>query len=489
MTLPPGGEGHFSLILVWDLPLIEFGSGRTWEKTYTAHYGADGRQSQRIAEDAFARHDAWRQSRDAWHQRILGSGGIAEQRRRGACINDLAYVISGGTAWVSKQHSAAELEPPLLGDGEHFAILEGYENGYHFYNTFDLWPHAQAAFEANWPRLSELLLADYLRTLPLALEDQRLILGTGLRACRKVAFKVPHDLGAPPGDPWHILNEYNANRDSNVWKDHNPAFLLSLYLHRKHNGDPVPGDSEWSDLVQTADFMLAQDKDGDGLPDHDTQGDSTWDALRFTGPSPYSESLTLDALAAMVDWSRRRGDMQQENRFSERLATAWGSFERHFWNGRYYRAAANGDQAEWIFADGLFGVLLAEAAGLPELLPRDHIVAHLRAVAQRNWRGLAKGAIGPALFAPLTGEIPSGVQVGEVLVGSARSAIALTLRHGLNVEANGMMDALNDTIYRRSGLQFRTPAAITAQGTFRAPSNLRPLTSWYFVWPDSLLQF
>lgn len=119
------------------------------------------------------------------------------------------------------------------------------------------------------------------------------------------------------------------------------------------------------------------------------------------------------------------------------------------------------------------------------LLPADHVTAHLRRVADRNWREFGKGEFGPALLAPPEGPIPTDrLQVGEVIVGSARSTAALMQRFGLREDGGAMADAVNRTLYQRSGLQFRTPAALGAGGTFRAPSNLRPLASWYSLWPE-----
>ena len=89
------------------------------------------------------------------------------------------------------------------------------------------------------------------------------------------------------------------------------------------------------------------------------------------------------------------------------------------------------------------------------------------------------------MLAPPEGPIPTDrLQVGEVIVGSARSTAALMQRFGLREEGGAMADAVNRTLYQRSGLQFRTPAALGAGGTFRAPSNLRPLASWYSLWPE-----
>ncbi len=143
--------------------------------------------------------------------------------------------------------------------------------------------------------------------------------------------------------------------------------------------------------------------------------------------------------------------------------------------------------ALWGGSDALFGILMAEAAGLHGLLPVEHVAAHLRRVAERNWREFGDGQVGPTLLAPPDGPIPSGrTQVGEVLVGSARACVALMQRAGVREPGNAMADAINRTLYERSGLQFRIPAAWTAEATFRAPSNMRPLASWYSLWPERL---
>lgn len=485
VTLAPGAERSFTLVMVWDLPLVQFGSGRTWEKAYTKTYGADGRQARRIALDALGKRAEWRAQIDRWHTDTLGQGTQDELKRRGAAINDLSFVVSGGATWVAKEHQRAGFEPPRLGSGEHFSILEGFDTGYYFNSTFDLWPYAQPAFEANWPRLSELVLQDFLRAAPMAIGETRFITNEGRFSVCKVANKIPHDIGCPAGDPWHQINEYGSTRDSNVWKDHNPQFILSLYLHRRFSGAPPPTDPEWRTLLGITEFMIAQDKQHDGLLYHDAQGDNTWDALHFTGPSPYSGSLTIGAWAAMTEWAKQRGDAAQVKHFAEKLALSKASFEKYFWNGRYYRGAASGDQAEWVLSDALFGILMAEACGLRGLLPGEHIAAHLRHVADRNWRDFGKGDIGPSLLAPASGPIPNGgLQVGEVLVGSARACAAFMQRAGVRDQGNAMADAINRTLYEKSGLQFRTPAAWTAEGTFRAQANMRPLASWYSLWPD-----
>ncbi len=485
LTLEPGGEGHFTLVMGWDLPLVQFGSGRAWKKAATATYGAEGNQAVRIAREALASRAKWRAELEAWHRKYTNDGALEVRRRGGAAINDLYFVVAGGTAWVAGEAVQPGLEPPALGSGEHFSMLEGFDTGYYFTSTADLWPHAQPALSAHWPRLAGLMLDDFMKSAPLVDNQPRFITSLGRTTPVKVPNKIPHDLGCPPGDPWHRLNEYNTGRDSNGWKDHNPAFILSLYLHRKHTGGKAPDEMEWRTLLALTDFMIRQDKNRQGLPWHDTQGDNTWDALHFTGPSPYSGGLTLGAWAAMAEWSRQRGDGVAAGRFEGLLALGQASFQKHFWNGNYYRSAADGEQAEWVLADALFGILLAECAGLKGLLPPAQVRAHLEKVAARNWQDFRSGTVGPCLLAPESGPIPSGaVQVGEVITGSARSTIALMQRSGLAAPGDAMADAVNRTLYGGSGLQFRTPAAWSAAGKFRAPNNMRPLASWYSFWPE-----
>jgi non-lysosomal glucosylceramidase len=486
LKLAAGQEGKFTLVITWDTPLVQFGSGRTWEKAYTAHYGADGKQARRITLDALAQRDAWREKLDQWHRATLGNGDADAQKRHGAALNDLYYVVSGGSTWVAKEKARPGMAPPLLGSGEHFSILEGFDTGYYFSSTFDLWPHAQAAFEAHWPRLAGLYLDDFLKIAPLTCPEPRLIFNTGEVDVRKPANKIPHDIGCPSGDPWHLVNEYNTTRNSNVWKDHNPEFIISLYLHRKHQAAPPPTDSDWKTLLALAAHMEAQDTTGDGLPFHNVQGDNTWDALHFTGPSPYSGGLTIAAYAALADWANQRQDNPNAEKFATRLSLAQQSFEKHFWNGSYYRGATNGKEAEWILCDALLGILLADSAGLKNLLPAEHIASHLRKAAERNGQAFGSGRVGPSLLAPPQGPIPSGkVQIGEVIVGSARSCIALMQRYGVSESGNSLAKAINRTLYEESGLQFRTPAAWNELKNFRAPSNLRPLASWHSLWPKN----
>lgn len=69
------------------------------------------------------------------------------------------------------------------------------------------------------------------------------------------------------------------------------------------------------------------------------------------------------------------------------------------------------------------------------------------------------------------------LQVNEVIVGSSWILAACLQEFGFTQEARTLADSMFQTI-RTYGLQYRTPAAWTSDGHFRAPMNLRPLAVW-----------
>src|SRR6202048_1405032 len=66
-TLEPGDKHIIPMVIAWDLPVVEFGSGRKWHRRYTDFYGATGTNAWAIAADALANASAWGEAIDAWH--------------------------------------------------------------------------------------------------------------------------------------------------------------------------------------------------------------------------------------------------------------------------------------------------------------------------------------------------------------------------------------------------------------------------------------
>ncbi|MBT4817098.1 MAG: hypothetical protein HON70_15455 [Lentisphaerae bacterium] len=484
-TLQPGEETTFAFVLSWDMPLTQAGSGRTWAKAYTQDFGCSGDNAQAIAELALQRREAWRVQILAWQDGLISNAKdwVRDDSVAGAMINELYFLVDGGPFWLAGQADSAGLPEPRLGAGPHFSILEGYDSGYYFLSTFDLWPYAMLPVVTCWPELSRLLYEDFLRSIPIDVDEKRIFYKLGTEGTLLARDKIPHDVGSPPGDPWHELNDYQYANDSNQWKDHNPMFLLSYYLHTAIADEPPPSPEAWATLKLAAAHMESQDKDGDGLPEHDTHGDNTWDAVEVNGPAIYSAALTIGALAAMKTWAEQVGDADAKGHFESRLEMATQAFEAALWNGTYYNNATVGERRNWVACDGLFGILLAKVAGLGDLLPVERVQAHLKAVYKHNFKGLDNGRWGPSLQAPPAGwdNAEGGVQVDEILVGAAWSCIGLMLRYGLADEANEIAATIVRVHYEESGLQFRTPAAWRKERGYRAPLNLRPMAIGFLL--------
>ena len=190
----------------------------------------------------------------------------------------------------------------------------------------------------------------------------------------------------------------------------------------------------------------------------------------------------------MAAWAKDLGHDEQALAYGERLERAKESFDRLLWNGSYYNTSTGGEKRQWVFSDALFGILLGHVAGFRDLLPTDHVRGHLRAIHQYNFGGLDNGAVGPSLQSPPDGweGKEGGMQIDEVLVGSAWAAIALMARYGLNSEAEEVAEAMRRVIYEHGGLQFRTPAAWMKNRGYRACMNMRPLSVWYLYNTDGI---
>lgn len=482
VALQPGASAQFGFVLSWDMPLVETGAGRMWRKKYTDHYNTRGDNAVLIARHALAEHDKYLQEIDKWHEREL-TGSCLPENIRGAKINELYFLVDGGTLWVAGEHDSRELPAPRLGSGEHFSILEGFDYGYYYLSTFDLWPYAMNVFLRLFPELNQLVMEDYIKSIPIEIKESRAFYKTLNDGCILVKDKIPHDIGQVIGDPWHKLNDYQLAIDSNLWKDHNPMFLICYYISLKQAGKlSVPRDI-WKNIIAAASFVLKQDKDEDGLPEHDSFGDSTFDAVEVAGPALFSSALCVVMWKVLEEWSKIMNDTESIVRFSELADRAANNFNLYFWNGYYFRAETIGPHRDWVLSDGLFGLLLAANAKIEIDIPEVHIRKHLLKVYETNFKKFSNGAFGLVLQSPPDGweQLNGGVQLDEVLVGAAWSSIALMQHYGMLMEASEIAGSMYNILYSESGMQFRTPAAWNRKREFRAPLNLRPMAIDYFA--------
>ncbi|MCF7953631.1 MAG: hypothetical protein K9K78_06105, partial [Spirochaetales bacterium] len=133
--LEAGESASFDFCIVFDLPIITFGSGRKWYRKYTETFGSSGKNAQAIAVHAASIKDACRNEIDRWQNQVLESNTHLPPSVKAAMLNELYFINGGGSAWVSRcmDQSREGIRVPLLGDGEHAGLLEGYDIGYYYY--------------------------------------------------------------------------------------------------------------------------------------------------------------------------------------------------------------------------------------------------------------------------------------------------------------------------------------------------------------------
>jgi non-lysosomal glucosylceramidase len=508
IALFPGQESCLDFAIVMDLPITTFGKGRKWYKAYTEQWGHECSRTLELAEHALDSTALWQASVEAWHVAELGAvklvghqpGKQAEEQAgkpigepaatiygklAGLRINELHFMVSGGCAWVSRQVEGQGIlgqhqqspEPPGT---MHFGLLEGLDTGYYYYNTLDLWAYAFPALSRNWPALADLVFKDFMASAAKADQRKHLVYREGRLKDNLVAGKLPHDMGSPAEDPWVQLNGYVHRDDPNLWKDHNPAFIISRYLHGQLCGVQL-AEAEYRSLRVVASFTEAQDTDGIGVPRHVDFGDSTWDNLDMKGLSAYTAGLCIGAWAVMARLAVLF-EPDREAHYRSLLERAQAAMET-LWNGTHYRTNEQGKYCNATMTDSLFGAFLARKAGLGELLPLDKVRSHLAAIHRNNLQAFAAGRLGPLLVAEpgrqhYDQDGGEELQVNEVLVGSAWMFAAMMTGYGMNEEAGQLAESLGSTIYGGTGLQFRTPAAWDEDGRFRAALNMRPLAVW-----------
>jgi non-lysosomal glucosylceramidase len=344
VRLAAGERRSIRFAVAWDLPTAEFGSGRSWRRRYAREWGTAGTNAADLARHALRHADSWRTAIEAWQAPILEAANRPDWYKA-ALFNELYFLVDGGTIWhdgpvepIRDDSSRAPEAPPdrLHGPGEiaELGLIECFD--YPFYDTLDVHFYAAFAVARLFPRLQASISRAFAASV--AIDDPGLVTieASGAVVPRKVAGALPHDLGGPAEDPLVRVNHYTF-QDVNGWKDLNPKFVLQAWHDRCHDPDPDGYlAAVWPAVRRAMDYMLAFDRDGDGLPEHDGLPDQTYDTWPMRGPSAYGGSLWLAALRAAAAFARAAGEPALAADWDDRFEHAAAAFEARLWNGRSY---------------------------------------------------------------------------------------------------------------------------------------------------------
>ncbi|MBN2452505.1 MAG: glucosylceramidase [Lentisphaeria bacterium] len=476
VAVPPGGDAEVVFALAWDLPVIAFGSGRRHRRRYTRFFSAAVDRGAELAREGFRHWCEWSAAIDAWHAAVIARHR-APPWYHTLLFNETYLLVDGLTVWTD-----GTCENP--GADPFFAVIECPD--YPYYCTLDLWVYGSFPVLLFWPELEKDVMRRFAAVILSEDPAPRRPPRPGPLYPAKLRGAAPHDFGEPHGDPPFACNAY-GHQDSNRWKDLNCQFVLALCRDARTLDDPDFLDQTWPAARAAMEYLERFDADGDGLIENDGTPDQTMDNIPMTGPSSYCGGLWLAALHAALDLAQRTGDTEFLQHWGPRAAQAREAFDRKLWDGRKYRLDTAGPFRNCTFLDGLFGIWYGHLCGLGPLLPPAHHRSALEAVWESNvaafhdgqWGGRnVQGMDTDAEGGPETAFATRGCQVEEVLSGLNMSFAAQLLALGMAERGMTLLHTLYDVIYQRCGLWFRTPAAWTADGRFRAIMNLRPLVIW-----------
>ena len=476
-TLKPGERRVIPMVVSWDLPIVEFGTGRKWYRHYTDFFGTSGTNALKIAAEGLNKAAAWSDALDAWQAPYINDNSKPEWYRS-ALFNELYILADGGSFWGRPVGS-----PP--GSDESFSFMECYD--YPYYSTLDVRFYGSMPLVKFWPELDKREMRTFAETV-MRNEPEKLIWQWKSLQEHKPVFRtrkskgaVPHDLGAPQEDPIYKVNQFSW-QNTDDWKDLNTKFVLMVYRDYVLTGrkDTKFLRDTWPSVQLAIEYLRKYDRNGDGVPENDGFPDQTYDTWVVRGESAYCGGLWLGALRAAEEIATVLNDSTAQTKYHDLFAQSQASYIKKLWNGEYFRYDTGSEYRDNIQADQLAGQWYAQMTGLGDLVPMDMQRKTLKKIYDFNVMKFGKGEMGAVNGIGADGKIiqNDNEQVREVWTGTTFSVAALMLADGLKDEGYHTAWGVYHVVYETQGYWFRTPEAYEMNGKYRASMYMRPAAIW-----------
>jgi non-lysosomal glucosylceramidase len=475
-TLKAGEKRVVPMVIAWDLPIVQFGTGRKWYRHYTDFYGTNGTNALQIARDGLTNAAKWSDAIDAWQAPYVNDES-KPLWYRGALFNELYTVADTGSFWGRPVGS----DPKTPNT---FTFMECFD--YPYYGTLDVRFYGSMPLAKFWPEIDKQELRQFADTVPQDLTDKYLwnwktqhTQALQFRE-RKAKGAVPHDLGVPEEDPFVQPNQFSW-QNTNDWKDLNSKFVLMVYRDYVFTGkkDQAFLRYTWPAVQEALEHLRQYDRDGDGVPENDGYPDQTYDEWIVKGESAYCGGLWLGALRAAEEIARALGDAAAVSKYHDLFTKSQASYVKKLWNGEYFRYDTASEYRDNIQADQLAGQWYANMTGLGDLVPHDMQRKALKRIFDFNVMKFAKGEMGAVNGMGADGTIiGTNEQVKEVWTGTTYGLAALMLSEGMKDEGFRTAWGVYHVTYETKGYWFRTPEAWEIEGNYRASMYMRPAAIW-----------
>jgi non-lysosomal glucosylceramidase len=475
-TLQPGEKRVVPMVISWDLPIVEFGTGRKWHRRYTDFFGTSGKNALKVAAEGLTHAAEWSDAIDAWQAPYVNDNSKPEWYRA-ALFNEMYILADGGSFWGRPVGSDPK-SPPI------FSFMECYD--YPYYSTLDVRFYGSMPLVKFWPDLDKQEMRTFAETV-LRDEPEKLMWiwksmqeKKAVYRTRKSRGAVPHDLGAPEEDPIFKVNQFSW-QNTDDWKDLNTKFVLMVYRDYVFGGrkDQQFLRDTWPSVQLAIDYLRKYDRNGDGIPENDGFPDQTYDEWVVRGESAYCGGLWLASLRAAEEIAKVLNDSAAQTKYHDLFVRSQASYIKKLWNGEYFRYDTGSDYRDSIQADQLAGQWYAHMTGLGDLVPADMQRKALKKIFDFNVMKFGKGEMGAVNGIAADGSIiTTNEQVQEVWTGTTFSVAALMLADGLKDEGYRTAWGVYHVTYESKGYWFRTPEAYDITGNYRASMYMRPAAIW-----------
>lgn len=350
--LEPGETGEVWFAIAWYLPEWTLSDGELLRHRYVRNFKDAGEVLQRALEQA----PSIEQGIIEWQSKIYDAK--IPPLLQDAVINGL-YVLARNSWW--------------LADGRFF-LSESF-TGCPITETLVCRFNGSFPLALLWPECEKASMAEFIRTQA---ESGQIAFGFGTPLGSRTPMM---DLQRPIVSTEFVLMCW---RNFVLWKDE--AYLREVYPAMK----------------RAMQYALTLDTDGDGLVNEAPGSDKGFPANQYYdiwpwwGTSAYTGSISLAALRAAEMAAEKLGDDAYREEIGAVRVRAHEAFERLLWNGSYYRLyndPAKERSSETLLTNALCGQWFAYAAGLGELVPKEHVLSVIDTVLRLNGAATAYGAV------------------------------------------------------------------------------------------------
>lgn len=490
VELPPDGSAVVPMVLSWDFPVVEFkstyGSGHStqWWKRYCEYFDTLSNNSFQIAQEALYNYTDWEAQVDSWMSAYIDDPEYPDWLLC-AAFNELYYNQFGGSFWESGLRSGHTEEFMDLHPEDHKNFIMESQV-YTLSGNINVGHYSSIVYAKFWPEMERDLLrchADVVMHYPYCNPS--------------VPNQTSPEIGAPRdcsegycriADPFFVLDPHAyrsrpapcAEGDMHVLTDNSSKFIQRCWRYFSLYQDMAFLEYVWPAVESTYHFMKSydcEDEPKDSLPD--VHGyDNTYDGWGMYGTEMYGGGFWIGALQA-VDTMAAVLSKPIRPEVQAWLEAARRNLDAQLWDstGLYYQIDTESLYPNAVFTDALCGQRYCESFGLPDILPRWKMNAHLQKVYD------ICVAPNPDFGAKL-GRLPDGSTVPtgdrdtyEYWVGTTYYTAALMYHAGMTEEALNTAWGAYHPVYEVDSLAywFNTPEAWWDGGVHPRPATA---SSW-----------